>query len=375
MNDNFSPFQRIINKIRHMKKLICLLVSVALGATFASAQKLTELKPVNLSEWDIGTGNYSGITYLGNNRYAIVSDKEPADGFFVFDIKLFPQTGQVLRVSMEGFYGNPSPKIGMDSMSIRDCEGIAYFPKNNSIFISGEGDQEILEYGMNGVPTGRSLAIPSIFALKNIMPNLGFESLGYSATTHRFWTTTESTLPADGYVAGPAHPGVQNLLRIQSFDDNLQPAEQYAYRMDRGRDVDFGKYYVLGVPEITPLPNGKLLIMEREANVTRGYMGSEVTNRLFLVDAKQSWLIGSDTKLSTLDNNKFMVKKLLLSFTTSVNPFRQTYANYEGMCLGPDLPDGRHTLLMICDSQASFGNKLYHLRDYLKVIVLPANMF
>ena len=37
------------------------------------------------------------------------------------------------------------------------------------------------------------------------------------------------------------HPGKQNLLRLQSFRDDLLPIAQYAYRMDRGKADDFGK--------------------------------------------------------------------------------------------------------------------------------------
>ena len=46
------------------------------------------------------------------------------------------------------------------------------------------------------------------------------------------------------------------------------------------------------------------------------------------------------------------------------------YANYEGMCLGPKLNDGRQTLILINDSQAGAGNSLYRLKDYIKIIIL-----
>ena len=36
----------------------------------------------------IPAGNYSGITYLGNEQYAVVSDKSDTDGFFLFQISL-----------------------------------------------------------------------------------------------------------------------------------------------------------------------------------------------------------------------------------------------------------------------------------------------
>jgi hypothetical protein len=46
-------------------------------------------------------------------------------------------------------------------------------------------------------------------------------------------------------------------------------------------------------------------------------------------------------------------------------------ANYEGICLGPKLDDGRQTILLINDSQSRRGNALYRLKDYIKTIILP----
>ena len=62
---------------------LCLLMG---GSFMAAAQQAVDLGQVSLSKWKIGTGNYSGIAPMGDGRYAVVSDKEPADGFFVFRI-------------------------------------------------------------------------------------------------------------------------------------------------------------------------------------------------------------------------------------------------------------------------------------------------
>ena len=39
------------------------------------------------------------------------------------------------------------------------------------------------------------------------------------------------------------------------------------------------------------------------------------------------------------------------------------------MCLGPRLEDGRQTVLLVSDSQNRAGNPLFHLKDYIRVIV------
>ena len=352
-----------------MKKIFLLFLSLV--PLLSLAQRAVELKQQNLSKWKIGTANYSGITPLGDHRYAVVSDKEPTDGFYVFRIEQDSLEGKIEQVALEGFYGNPSPRLDESGMSVRDGEGIAYFPVNHTVFIAGEGDQSILEYNMDGTLTGRQLQVPKMFSLENTVPNMGFESLSYSPEQHLFWTMTESTLLQDGTVAGPAHPEAQNLLRLQSFNDHLQPVAQYAYRMDRGKSEDFGKIYVLGVSEVTALPDGKVLVLEREADIPKGNLSAEVVCKLFLVDPLHSWQIQDDIDLRTLDPNKFLVKTLVATFTTKYTPFLHNFANYEGMCLGRKLADGRNTLLMISDSQAGFGKGPFRLNDYIKVLILP----
>ncbi len=355
-----------------MNKKKTLLLPLALAAVLtAPAQQAVELKQEKLSKWDIGAANFSGIAPMGNNRYALVSDKEPSDGFFVFTVDQDATTGEITNVVMDAWKGNDAPTVDAAGMSVRDCEGVAYFAPAGTVFVSGEGDQAILEYDMEGQPTGRRLNVPPLFGLDRIVPNRGFEALSYSPATHRFWTTTESPLKADGDAAGPDAPTAQNVLRLQAFDDELQPMGQYAYRMDRGRSEDFGKIYVLGVPEVTALPSGRLLVLEREVNVTNGYMGSEVVCKLFLVDPTQSWPIDSSVALASLDPNKYMIKRLLLRFATVLTPFRQSFANYEGMCLGARLADGRQTLLLVSDSQGGAGKGPVHLKDWIKVVILP----
>ncbi len=353
-----------------MKRLLLTSVLLLSALSSISAQTALELKQQSLSRWNIGAAQYSGITALGGNRYALVSDKEPTDGFFLFRIDQSAVTGEVTQVYLEGFKGNVKPEVDAQGISIRDCEGIAYVPSRNTVFISGEGDQRIMEYNMQGQPTGRELNVPSIFSNKHIVFNYGFEALCYDALAHRFWTTTESTLPVDGPAASATHPGVTNLLRIQAFNDDLQPCAQYAYRMDPGRKDDFGKTYVFGVPELAPLPDGRLLVLEREANVTVGGLSSTVRCKLFVVDPAHCEQIDSQIAMKDVDANHFLNKKLLADWTTHVQPFNISFANYEGMCLGRTLTDGRLTLLLVNDSQGGYRKGPFQLKDYIKVIVI-----
>ena len=75
----------------------------------------------------VPSGNYSGITWLGDDRYAVVSDKS-ADGFFVFHIDIDTVSGRIRSVENEGFHPSGHPS--------RDQEGIAWNPYSRTLFIS-----------------------------------------------------------------------------------------------------------------------------------------------------------------------------------------------------------------------------------------------
>lgn len=344
-----------------------LILALALGSLPLWAQKATVLRQQSLSRWNIGTANYSGITSLGGNRYALVSDDEAADGFFIFRIDLNPSTGEIVSVYLEDWKGNAEPQRNANGRSVRDCEAIAYHPSTNTLFIVGEGDQSIWEYTLEGQTTGRQLSIPKQF--RTIVKNGGFESLTFCQKTNRFWTTTEMTLPADGTTPSATHPGTYNLLRLQSFGEDLAPLAQYAYRTEAGRSSSIGETYAHGVSDLCALPDGRLVVMEREANIRKNYIGSECVVRLYVVNPEQAQPIAEETPLSQLSGSQFLVKQLIATFTTRIHTLN--FANYEGLCLGPRLADGRQTLILVSDSQGGAGNDLYRLKDYLKVIVLP----
>ena len=137
---------------------------------------------------DVPKGNYSGLTWLGGERYAIVSDKAPQSGFFIFRIQIDSINGDIINIRTEGFRSS--------GVKNHDEEDIAFFPKDSTVFISRESDNKIMEYSLVGQLTGRELLIPPVF--NDATTQYGFEALTYNKMTHRFWSTSESTLKGDG---------------------------------------------------------------------------------------------------------------------------------------------------------------------------------
>lgn len=293
-------------------------------------------------------GNYSGITYMGDNRYALVSDKADEDGFYVFRIDIDSVSGKIKSVLNEGYRTAGMPN--------RDMEGIAWYPYGGTLFVSGEKDNEVLEYAVDGHRTGRRLAVPDVFATAS--RNYGLESLTYNAVTHRFWTTTESTLPADGRQTTAANR-VRNRLRLQSFGDDLMPAEQCFYEMDESAARDNVRRYVMGVSELCALDDGRLLVLEREfySSSRLGIPYAGALCKLYIVnpyDAPEA-------------HGTVLRKTLVMEFGTKLNLLRRNIANYEGMCLGPKLADGSRVLILVSDSQNRYKGVL---RDWFKTVVI-----
>lgn len=353
-----------------LKKNLLLLL---LSTTAVYSQLVGSHKQIRLSKFNIPTANYSGITRIDKEHYALVSDKEPYDGFYVFKIEIDSVTGKVNAVNSEGFRKSPQNLQIKKGLSVRDSEGIAWCSPFRTLFISGEGDQQILEYALDGKPTGNKLNVPEYLGIKKIQPNCGFEALTYDEATKKFWTLTERMLNADKKIV-LSDGIVGDLLRLQSFDLQFNPVEQYYYQTDVSTVDKHGRYYAFGVSALTALPNGVLLVMEREFYVARNYLGSWVKVKIYQVKLPQNdSVIANDTTAHSL-SNKILAKELVIQFSTRFNLLSRSLANYEGMCLGPKLKDGKQTLILINDSQGGFGNLFGRLKDYVKVLILaPEN--
>lgn len=329
------------------------------------------LKQTNIGRFGVRPANYSGITHISGNRYAVVDDKEFIGGFMFLDIYINHKTGKIENAT----YSEPTgfierkQSISNPQSVYRDCEGCAYCTDTNTIFISGEEDQRIAEYDLNGISTGRELQVPQYMQRHEIEDNYGFEILTYNHIQKRFWTTTEATLLKDGKRSNLDNKDVQNRLRLQSFGLDLKPSKMFAYKMDAPETRKNKGNHVHGVPSMVALDDGSLIIMEREAFIPRFYFGSFCRVKLYIVHPEQHQEIQENTDLSKIQEHIFLKKRLLCDFTTRIS-YVWNFANYEGMCLGPRLEDGRQTLLLISDSQGGHGNAVYRLKDYIKVIIL-----
>ena len=282
---------------------------------------------------DVAAGEYSGIAHLEGNSYAVVHDKGKGGGLHSFTIEI-DGSGNVLSVSAAEFEANSGLAAGKDN------EDVVYVPSRGTLFVSAEGDQSIREYGLDGIPTGVSLEIPADMGASSIKSNAGFEPLAYDASNGFFWTTTESSLKNE--------PLGDGMYRIQRFSDkSLAPDARYLYiaglPVVPEAKVAAANAYVCGISAMTALDDGRLVVLEREVYVPGGSVLEKA--------------LGAFTRISLyvtdpLNDTAGILQKHLLTrfYTQALN-----LANFEGMTLGPVLPDGSRTIMLIADSQGGKG--------------------
>lgn len=316
-----------------MKRLITLLL-VLLPAAAMAQEFHVKMYPQARLSGNVRSGQYSGITYLGEDLYAVVDDKLPGGGIVYMHIPVRDYG----RVRM----GIPEA-TSSGSVKGRDNEGIAFVPATQKLWVSSEADQRIREYSLDGVETGRELRIPVAFGTGGITPNMGFEALTFSPATALFWTVSEGPLKGE------------TAQRLQSFTADGAPAGQFLYEMDAPTQSGTGtSAYVFGIPALAALDDGRLLVLEREVYVPSGSVFEKAFRsftrmKIYLVDPNAA-AAGS-----------LLPKQAVASWTTSA----LNLANFEGMCLGPTLSDGSRCLLLIADSQGGSGGLT---SEYIKLI-------
>jgi hypothetical protein len=331
-----------------------------------SSLMASTLQTRNLSTGkDYVCGEYSGITKISDARYALVHNAAKGGGIYFADLTF--EGGKVTSARIEAAPGT------LEAKDVRDPEGIAYMSSTQTLWVSGEKDQKILEYDLEGRPTGREMAVPSDFLPAELSTGNGFESLSYSAATGEMWTVTEEPLKRD-LQWFPAGEG-RRMLRLQAFDGNtLAPKKQRFYAMDAPQyKPASADTYIHGVAELLAMDDGTLLVLEREVYVpsydsaNKASMLSMIANamakvKLYLVDPTSS----KEALLSKVLVGSFYTRfPGPLSLLAGADP---QLANFEGMCLGP-VVDSHPTVLLVNDSERGKGNSYARLQDYIRVML------
>jgi hypothetical protein len=303
-------------------------------------------------------GGLSGLAYdHRQDRFYAVSDDRgqlSPPRFYTLKLILNSQTTptQLEKIEIQGVTSLKTPVGDPFAANIVDPEGIVVTPAPQpSVFISSEGiagkfPPSISEFDLNTGVWQQTLPIPAYF-LSNPNPeaprqgigsNLGFESLTLNPSGDRLFTATESDLVQD-ISPDPDQPQRSRWLHYLIGEPKTIPISEHLYVQDT---APAGALFE-GLSELAALDNGgHFLSLERYLIPGQGFGA-----KLFQVASGSATDISNQKFLSSRFNKIQPVRKELLLDLSTVGIVLD---NLEGMAIGPRLPDGSSSLLLVSDN-------------------------
>ena len=267
----------------------------------------------------------SGITRIGGNRYYSVDDR----GGFLHELEIVQdENGEIVSCTV---------KRSVQLAGRTDLEGCAYDPFDGRVWVSDEHDTTISAFDPKTGKEVARAAVPEVYR-KNVVANRSFEGLSIAPDGYRMYVANEDTLACDGCVADNQHGGV---VRIQEFvragkDAKWVPTRQFRYRTDPVAGSRFSGLAISGVAGLCAPGDGTLLVLEREMS-QKNPLYPSFRARLYEVD---------------LDTEAIEPQKRLVWEEDTM------FANYEGICLGPELTNGMKTLVLVSDGGGNADESL-----------------
>jgi len=305
-------------------------------------------------------GGLSALAYdTQSDRLYALSDDRQRPRIYVLalsvnnDAQGQPRLAQVAIATvivLKNSAGDPYPANTVDP------EGLALSPRQ-TIFISSEGVPAtnsppfLAEFDRDGQVL-TSFRLPDRFLpddpqqpTRGVQENLGLEALTLNAAPSpmgmvepfRLFTASESALVQD-YNDDPSHALNSRLLHYLIGQEQSTLLAEHLYPLE----LEPQGAIVNGLTELLVLDQGgHFLALERSFGL-KGFQ-----NKLFQI------AIGGATDTSTMaslngvgDSIRLIRKRLLFDFATLEGP----QDNLEGMTLGPRLPDGSRSLLIVSDN-------------------------
>ncbi|MBZ9630574.1 esterase-like activity of phytase family protein [Salegentibacter sp. LM13S] len=353
-----------------MKKFLLFLVSLSLVSCATTKNiddsniKLRYLDdvviPQNLEVGGTKVGGISGIDFY-NGDYYLVCDQPSNPRFYKSKIPFLNRSIDTVLITevvhldkSDNFYKKHTP----------DLEGIRFDSETNELVISAEGsiqngkDPSIFHISTEGEFLS-AYEIPEYFEASGEQKprnNGVFEGLAESFNKSGYWVAMELPLEKDG--PKPKIYATNSPVRITKYDKNTQKAErQFAYKLDGISKLPINWFAVNGVTEILEYAEDKFLVLERAYSAGYGSNGNTV--KIFDVDASKATNTLEMENLSKSDY-QYAEKRLVFDFKSVKNFLtEETIDNIEGMTFGPDLPDGKKSLILVSDDNfSSFSDQI-----------------
>ncbi|MFD9136944.1 esterase-like activity of phytase family protein [Streptomyces bottropensis] len=276
---------------------------------------------------DVFVGNMSALAVDRGGRITAVSDES-----YLYSLKV-RETGRSLRAEAVAV----APLTGLNGAA-PDSEGLAV-DRDGSRLISSETEPSVTRYDRDGKAV-ESLPVPAALAVApagRAVRNQTFEGLTLQTGGHTLVASMEGSLSGD-------ETGV---VRLQTWHraglgKPFKTGAQYGYQADQG----------LGVVELAPAGDGRLLVLER--GFTAG-VGNTV--RLYLADPRRADDVSGAGNLTSGGEARLASKTLLadladcptLGATAEQPQPNPLLDNIEGLAVTGRTTTGRVKILLVSD--------------------------
>ncbi len=309
-------------------------------------------------------GGLSALTFdpATGTVFALSDDRSSDARFFSLDIDLADgllDAGDVVVTDVTTLAradGSPFPEGGIDP------EGLA-FVRGGGFFLSSEGDADArLDPAIFRLdPEGRvidELAVdakflPTADGASGIRNNLAFESLTLSPDQATLYVATENALAQDGPAAAVDQGSASRIIEYDVATGEAVAEYVYPTGPVAAAPVPADAFATNGLVELLAVDDqGTLLALERSFSAGVGN-GIE----LYRVELQGATDVAGVDALPTEEEDGQLVplldqparKTLLLDFADLGIPLD----NIEGMTFGPELADGRQSLVVVSDNNFS----------------------
>jgi len=314
--------------------------------------------------WDGALGGLSGLFYSAPEGllYAITDDRGRfPPRLYTFTVELAERS---LRVEPRAvvLLHEPTPTSWLLSMDGEGITGTAATVDGGALFISLEGNDEpphqretrILRAQRDGLVTGQLNVPPSFRPApsgdppRGARPNRGLEGLSVSPSGRYLFASAEEALFQDGELS-TFDAGTRVRLARWDLERGGEPSEHFYLTDPVVPRLAAATGANSGVSEIVALDDTRLLLLERSFVLN----AERAANTIRIFEADLGAVAGSAPVPSA---PPVVSKRLVLDLGDVVGRFdegRRELDNFEGMTLGPRLPSGNPSLLLVSDDNFS----------------------
>ena len=323
----------------------------------------------------IGSGLDCVDTFPGGAHLLAVNDRGPADGAAPFHcrfqrltLRVDPAASDTVSVALDATEmlkrpdGKPFVGISSELGTFKDASGetvsnrldpeaIRRLPSGN-VLISEEYMPGVIEFDPHGAFV-RAWPVPQAFRCQHPgpdelaelppantsgrQPNKGFEGMAITPSGV-VWTLLQSPLLQDGALDAKGKRVGRNIRMLcLGTKPGASAMRQLVYPLESPAN---------GICELLALDEQRFLTIERDGPAAK-------FRRIYLIDASQATDVSSVAALppdALPEGTKPVSKRMLVDLADPSTGIMRMPEKIEGLCIGPTLPDGRHTLVVASDN-------------------------